>query len=172
MLGRGAKLGLFALATLSLSGAAVAQRIPEPRNNFHAAVNGMISLCPALVGGGPVPDAPASAPFGLRPISSPAGEHHFQGLFNDGLLEVHFEPAEHMCIVHYMGPGFYAVAGIARDIAAENGFIRILSDSRDGRQGEVFQRTLTEPAGWQRYSVLEDPTRQAAAISYSERTNP
>jgi hypothetical protein len=164
--------GLLAMAPLSLSGAGFAQPVSPPRNNFDSAVNGMASLCPSLVGGGQIPDMPASARFGLRPIAAPAGQHRFQSLFDDGTLQVWFEPARQTCTVHYAGPGFPAVAGVGRDLAIENGFTRVTGGIRDGAQGDVFDRTLTGPARRARYIVLENPTSRTAAISYSQRTNP
>jgi hypothetical protein len=172
MLRRGVMLSLLALAPLSLPGAGFAQRVTPPRNNFDTAVNGMASLCPALVRGEQVPDAAASAAFGLRPIPSPAGEHRFQSLFTDGTLQLWFEPAQHRCTVHYAGFGFPAVAGVGRDLATENGFIRVTGGVREGAQGDAFDRTMTDPVRRERYIILENPTSQTAAISYSRRTNP
>lgn len=164
--------GLLVLAPISLPSAGFAQRVTPPRNNFDAAVNGMASLCPALVGGGQVPDGAASAAFGLRPIPSPAGEYRFQSLFTDGTLQLWFEPAQHRCTVHYAGLGFPAVAGVGRDLATGNGFIRVTGGTRDGAQGDAFDRTLTDPVRRERYIIVENPTSRTAAISYSSRTRP
>jgi len=171
MLRRGAMLSLLALAPLASFESASAQAVQSPQNNFHAAVNGMVSLCPALVRGGPVPDAVAAAPFGFRPITSPAGEHRFESLFHDGIVQVHFEPAAHICTTHYSGQGFHAVAGVARDMAVENHFTRILhDDARPGILGDVFQRTVANLRA--RYIVGEFTASQDASVAYIERTNP
>ena len=171
MLGRGALLGLLALAPVAWSAPVLAQVVPSPRDNFGAAVNGMASLCPALVSGEPVPDAGAAAPFGFRPISAPDGERRFESLFRDGIVQVHFEPAQHRCITHYTGPGFHAIAGVARDMAAENRFARILhDDAQPGILGDVFERATGNHRA--RYIVGEFTASQAASIAYSERTIP
>ena len=171
MVRTGVLSSLLALAPLALPAQASAQAVPSPNNNFGAAVNGMVSLCPALVGGGTVPDAAAAAPFGLRPISAPAGEHRFQSLFNDGMVQVWFEPAQHRCTTHYAGPGFRAIAGVARDLATESRFTRILLDeARSGIRGDVFERATADPARRERYTIGENATSQTAAVSFSERT--
>ena len=172
MMRRGARLCLLALAPLSLHGAASAQVIPAPGNNFQASVNGMASLCLFLVGGQPVPDATVAAPFGFRPIAGPSQRHDFEGLFDDGALLLRFEPAERTCTVHYAGPRFPAVAQMARNIANLDGFTRVTGGERGGAQGDVFDRVNAALALRARYIIIENPTSQTAAVSYSERANP
>jgi hypothetical protein len=137
-----------------------------PTNNFIAAVNGMARLCPGLVRGGTVPDESAATPWGLRPVSSPAGQHRFQSTLSDGMLQIWFEPSRQMCTVHYGGAGFHAIAGFARDFVTENGFRHILSDSRS--RGDVYVRPLDQGHRAQ-YIIVEDSSSQTAAVSYAER---
>jgi len=173
MLRRGALLSLLALAPLASSAPVSAQVMPSPDSNFGVAVNGMASLCPALVGGGRVPDAAAAAPFGLRPISAPAGQHRFESLLRDGHVQVSFEPAAQRCTTNYAGPGFRAILGVARDMATGNRFTRVLLDeTRPGVRGEVFERTVGNPARRQRYTIGEFTADQGASVAYSERTIP
>jgi hypothetical protein len=141
-------------------------QIVTPLNNFHAAVNGMASLCPTLVEGGSVPDEKASAPFGLKPISSPAGEHRFQSLFDDGTLQVWFEPARRVCTVHYGGAGFRAIAGVARSFATDNGFKALKIEAKDAPSGDVFVRPLPDRKGRQQFIIVEDKKSQTASVAY------
>lgn len=141
-------------------------QIVAPENNFHAAVNGMASLCPALVEGGSIPDETASAPFGLKPISSPAGEHRFQSLYSDGLLQVWFEPARRMCTVHYGGAGFGAIAGVARDFATGNGFKPFRIKDKKTPPGDVFVRPLPDGKGRHQVIIVEDKASQTASVAY------
>lgn len=170
---RGALLSLLALAPLASAATAKAQAVPSPQNNFDAAVNGMASLCPSLVRGGSIPDATTTGAFGFRPIEAPAGEHRFQSRFDDGVVQLWFEPTEHRCITHYGGPGFPAVAGFARDMASRIGFARLPLDvGQTDTRGDVFERTAADPARRERYTIMENPASQTASISYSERTIP
>lgn len=141
-------------------------QIVAPKNNFDAAVNGMFSLCPALAKGGAVPDAKASAPFGLKPISAPAGQQRFKSLYKDGALELWFEPSRRMCTVHYHGPGFRAVAGVARDLPAQNGFRPVKIESPDAPSGDVLVRPLDGEAGREQYIIVEDSASQTASVAY------
>ncbi|HEX8062710.1 MAG TPA: hypothetical protein VF535_05790 [Allosphingosinicella sp.] len=144
----------------------------EAKNNFHAAVNGMASLCPALVEGGTVPDESASAPFGLRPITSPAGEHRFQSLFNDGMLQVWFEPARRVCTVHYGGAGYRAIAGVARDFATSNGFQPFKIKDPKAPPGDVFIRPLPDGKGRQQFIIVEDKKSQTASVAFFLKSGP
>jgi hypothetical protein len=146
--------------------AAAAAQMVEARNNFHAAVNGMASLCPALVEGGAIPDEAASAPFGLKPISAPAGEYRFQSLFNDGTLQLWFEPARRMCTVHYGGAGYRAIAGVARDFATGNGFQPFKIKDPKAPAGDVFVRPLPDRKGRQQFIIVEDKKSQTASVAY------
>ena len=173
MLRGSASLSLLALALVAPTASASAQIVSSPQNNFHAAVNGMVSLCPALVGGQPIPDEAALIPFGFRPMAGPNGQHRFESRFTDGNVQLWFEPAAHQCTVHYAGPGFAAIVGVARDMAAENHFTRILlDDSRPGVRGEVFERTSGNPAQRERYTIGEFSSEQGASVAYSRRTIP
>ena len=172
MLRRGALLSLLALAPLASPAVLSAQAVPSPRTNFHVAVNGMASLCPSLVGGGPVPDEAAARPFGLRPIDAPAGEHRFESLFGDGHLQVWFAPGERRCMTHYRGPGYQAIAGVARDFAAHNRFTRLLNETRGSTRGDVFERSTADPAHRERYTIAEDSASQTSTVSFSKRTIP
>jgi len=141
-------------------------QIVAPKNNFHAAVNGMFSLCPTLLGGGSIPGDQASTAFGLKPISAPTGEHRFKSLFGDGTLEVWFEPATRVCTVHYEGAGFRAIAGVARDLAAENGFKPFKIESPNAPRGDVLIKPLPGGAGREQIIVVEDSATQGASIAY------
>jgi hypothetical protein len=143
-----------------------AQIVAAPKNNFDAAVNGMFSLCPVLAGGGAIPDTKASAPFGLKPISAPAGQHRFKSLFKDGGLQLWFEPAKRMCTVHYHGPGFRAIAGVARALPADNGFRPVKIEDPDAPRGDVLVRPSPGAAGREQYIIVEDSASQTASVAY------
>jgi hypothetical protein len=156
---------IAAAAAIAVPTAAGAQMM-EPKSNFDVAVNGMASLCPALVEGGSVPDEAASAPFGLKPIPSPAGEPRFNSLLSDGSLEVWFHPARRMCTVHYGGPGHTAIAGVARDFATGNGFKPFVVTDREAPAGDVFMRPLPDGKGRQQIIVVEDQASETASVAY------
>jgi len=152
--------------------AAVGAQMVEPKNNFHAAVNGMASLCPTLVDGGMIPDEAASAPFGLKPIDSPAGEHRFKSLFDDGTLQVWFDPGRRMCTVHYGGAGYRAIAGVARDFAKDNGFKPFKIRDPKAPPGDVFLRPLPDGKGRQQFIIVEDEKSQTASVAYFLKSAP
>ena len=166
MIGGMASLPIILALQLAAS-QATAQDVPQD-NNFFTAFRGMTEVCPRLVGGDPIPDAAAAEAIGLRPISSPEGQHRFQSAYDDGILQIWFEPARQMCTVHYGGGGFTQIAGVARDLAARNGFTRL---SLGGRPGEVYVRPLGHGRQAQ-YMIVEDPQTRTAAIAYGERTSP
>ena len=157
---------IAAAVAIAVPAGAGAQIIAPPRNNFDAAVNGMASFCPTLVEGGSVPDETASAPFGLKPIPSPAGEHRFKSLFDDGTLQVWFDPSRRMCTVHYGGAGFRAISGVARDFAAGNGFRPIKIEDPNAPPGDVFVRPLPDRKGRQQFIIVEDKSTQTASVAY------
>ena len=164
--GAGIARPIAAAVAIAVPAGAGAQLVAPPRNNFDAAANGMASLCPALVEGGSVPDKTASAPFGLKPMSPPAGEHRFKSLFDDGTLQVWFDPPRRMCTVHYGGAGFRAIAGVARDSAAGNGFRPIKIEDPNTPSGDVFVRPLPDQKGRQQFIIVEDQATQTASVAY------
>jgi len=170
---RGATLSLLMLAPFASAAPAAAQPAQAPRDNFDVAVNSMALFCPALVSGRSAPDQAAGTPFGLRPINAPAGEYRFESLFSDGNVQIWFEPATHRCTVNFAGPAFHSIAGAARDIVVRNRFTSVLhDDTRPGVVGDVYDRTMSDPARRERFIIGEDSTSQTAALSYSERTIP
>ena len=71
------------------------------------------------------------------------------------------------------GPGFAAIVGVARDLATQNQFTRILlDDTRPGSRGEVYERVNTNRARRLRFTIGEFTSDQGASVAYSERTIP
>ena len=164
---RGAMLSLLALASLS-SAAASAQPARNPRSDVDAAVNGMASLCPALVGGGAMPDAAAAERLGYRPLASDDGTRRLRGRFGDGLLQLVFDPGAQRCSIHFGGPAYREVAAAGRTVATSNGFRFVESRVEGAVQHNSYVRMGRDAGDNAYYVVIENPTVRRAVVSYKE----